>query len=43
MLQMSEALWIEAMLWIYGVVIHSWVNHTITPLVSWHDYGMRLP
>jgi len=33
---------IEWLLWHHGRVLHPYVDHTVEPLVSWHEYGMRL-
>jgi len=40
---MTEALQLEWVLWWYGCVVHPYLDHTVEPLVSFHDLGMRLP
>jgi hypothetical protein len=39
---MSEALQIEWLLWHWGIVVHPYIDHTSEPLISLHEYGMRL-
>jgi hypothetical protein len=36
------ALLIEWLSW-HGPVLHPYVDRTVVPLVSWHEFGMRLP
>jgi hypothetical protein len=39
---LSMALLIEWLSW-HGPVLHPYVDRTVVPLVSWHEFGMRLP
>jgi hypothetical protein len=37
---MNEAIWLEWLSYIWGGVVHPYVDRTAYPLVSWCDYGM---